>query len=72
MHQFHPTILREYDIRGIVGETLSVDDARAIGGLSEPWRGKKTLAEEFASGVTGDCHRRIWKPRWSRACWRLG
>ncbi len=26
-----PTILREYDIRGIVGKTLSVDDARVIG-----------------------------------------
>ena len=30
-HQFDPTILREYDIRGIVGETLKVEDARAIG-----------------------------------------
>jgi len=30
-HTFDPTILREYDIRGIIGETLSVDDARAIG-----------------------------------------
>jgi phosphomannomutase len=30
-HQFHPSVLREYDIRGIIGETLSVDDARAIG-----------------------------------------
>ncbi len=30
-HQFHPTVLREYDIRGIVGETLGADDARAIG-----------------------------------------
>ena len=30
-HEFHPTILREYDIRGIVGDTLGVDDARAIG-----------------------------------------
>ena len=30
-HHFDPTILREYDIRGIVGETLSDDDARAIG-----------------------------------------
>jgi phosphomannomutase len=30
-HRFDPTILREYDIRGIVGETLSNDDARAIG-----------------------------------------
>src|SRR5205823_10049708 len=30
-HRFDPTILREYDIRGIVGETLSAADARAIG-----------------------------------------
>ena len=30
-HRFDPTILREYDIRGIVGETLSSADARAIG-----------------------------------------
>jgi phosphomannomutase len=30
-HNFDPTVLREYDIRGIIGETLGVDDARAIG-----------------------------------------
>ena len=30
-HRFHPTTLREYDIRGIVGQTLGPDDARAIG-----------------------------------------
>ena len=30
-HQFHPSSLREYDIRGIVGETLGEADARAIG-----------------------------------------
>jgi phosphomannomutase len=30
-HQFHPTVLREYDIRGIIGETLSEADAYAIG-----------------------------------------
>ena len=30
-HRFHPSILREYDIRGVVGETLGVDDARAVG-----------------------------------------
>lgn len=30
-HQIEPTILREYDIRGIIGETLSNDDALAIG-----------------------------------------
>ncbi|WP_413203473.1 phosphoglucomutase/phosphomannomutase PgmG [Rhodospirillum sp. A1_3_36] len=30
-HDFHSTILRAYDIRGIVGETLFEADARAIG-----------------------------------------
>ena len=30
-HEFHETVLREYDIRGIIGETLGPDDARAIG-----------------------------------------
>jgi len=30
-HQFHPTTLREYDIRGIIGETLGEADAYAIG-----------------------------------------
>ena len=30
-HRFDPVILREYDIRGIVGETLAAADARAIG-----------------------------------------
>ncbi|HEX2150806.1 MAG TPA: phosphomannomutase, partial [Stellaceae bacterium] len=30
-HRFHPTILREYDIRGVVGTTLFPADARALG-----------------------------------------
>ncbi len=30
-HRLHPSILREYDIRGTVGETLHEDDAYAIG-----------------------------------------
>ena len=30
-HNFHPSILREYDVRGIVGDTLSEVDARALG-----------------------------------------
>jgi len=37
-HRFHPTSLREYDIRGIVGSTLGPDDAHALG------RGFGTLA----------------------------
>ena len=28
-HNFHPTMLREYDIRGVVGDTLSDKDAKA-------------------------------------------
>ncbi|WP_226016133.1 phosphomannomutase/phosphoglucomutase [Novosphingobium sp. FKTRR1] len=30
-HHFHPSLLREYDIRGVFGETLFVEDAWAIG-----------------------------------------
>ena len=30
-HRFDPAILREYDIRGVVGEDLTVADARAVG-----------------------------------------
>ncbi|MEK9647427.1 MAG: phosphomannomutase/phosphoglucomutase, partial [Alphaproteobacteria bacterium] len=30
-HRFDATILREYDIRGVVGKTLTADDAYAIG-----------------------------------------
>ena len=30
-HSFHPDILREYDVRGIAGETLFPADARALG-----------------------------------------
>ncbi|HKX77336.1 MAG TPA: phosphomannomutase/phosphoglucomutase [Novosphingobium sp.] len=43
-HIFHPTVLREYDIRGIVGETLGPDDARAIG------RGFATLLRRVKQG----------------------
>jgi phosphomannomutase len=30
-HNFHSSLLREYDIRGVVGETLNESDAHAIG-----------------------------------------
>lgn len=30
-HIFHPSIFREYDIRGVVGETLCASDAEALG-----------------------------------------
>lgn len=44
VHTFNPTILREYDIRGIVGDTLTEQDAYGLG------RGFAALASE--SGVT--------------------
>ncbi|MEL0021594.1 MAG: phosphomannomutase/phosphoglucomutase, partial [Rickettsiales bacterium] len=30
-HRFDPTLLRKYDVRGVVGDTLSTADATAIG-----------------------------------------
>ena len=30
-HRFHDSVLREYDIRGVVGETLGAADGYAIG-----------------------------------------
>jgi phosphomannomutase len=45
-HSFNPTILREYDVRGIVGDTLTAADAYALG------RGYAALA-------TGEGARRI-------------
>jgi phosphomannomutase len=44
-HKFHPTVLREYDIRGITDETLGEGDAYAIG------RGFATLLRR-AGGTT--------------------
>ncbi|MCB2014898.1 MAG: phosphomannomutase/phosphoglucomutase [Sphingobium sp.] len=43
-HNFHPTSLREYDIRGIIGETLGEPDAYAIG------RGFGTLIARAGGG----------------------
>lgn len=54
-HAFHPTILREYDIRGIIGETLSADDARAIGrsfGSMLRRAGGKTVAVGYDGRVS--------------------
>ncbi|BBK41622.1 phosphomannomutase [Allostella vacuolata] len=47
-YRFDPTILREYDIRGVIGKTLSADDARAIG------RAFGTIAGEGAIAVGRD------------------
>ncbi|GAB4369963.1 MAG: phosphomannomutase/phosphoglucomutase [Kiloniellaceae bacterium] len=46
-HRFEPTVLREYDVRGIVGDTITAADAyglgRAFGTLARR-RGARTLA----------------------------
>lgn len=46
-HRFDPTVLREYDVRGIVGETITAADAyflgRAFGSLARR-RGARALA----------------------------
>jgi phosphomannomutase len=47
-HNFHPTVLREYDIRGIIGETLGPDDARAIG------RGFGSLLRQAKAAAIGE------------------
>ena len=54
-HTFHPSILREYDVRGIVGDTLSDRDAYALG------RGYAALArsedaKKIAVGRDGRSH----------------
>jgi phosphomannomutase len=46
-HTFNPTILREYDIRGIVGVTITEDDAYALGrsyGAKAHGEGARTIA----------------------------
>lgn len=56
-HAFDPTVLREYDIRGVIGETLGPDDARAIG------RGFATmLAEAGGSKVAVGYDGRVSSP----------
>ena len=44
-HSFDPTVLREYDIRGVIGKTLGPDDARAIG------RGFATMLRRARQGT---------------------
>ena len=67
-HSFHPTSLREYDIRGVIGETLGAEDARAIGRgfatllgraggsrVAVGWDGRDSspmLAEALVDGLT--------------------
>ncbi|MBX6322337.1 MAG: phosphomannomutase/phosphoglucomutase [Rhodospirillaceae bacterium] len=75
-HRFDPTVLREYDIRGIVGRTLTAADAaavgRAFGTLVREAGGRAVclgfdgrasspeLAAAVASGLTA-CGLEVWR-----------
>jgi len=62
-HKFDPTILREYDIRGIVGDTLHIADARAIG-LTFGSLVKRKGGKRVALGYDG----RLSSPSLAAAC----
>ena len=54
-HRFDPTILREYDVRGVVGETLSAEDSRFLGrafGTLARRRGAAALAVGYDGRFT--------------------
>ncbi|MBO0709733.1 MAG: phosphomannomutase/phosphoglucomutase [Acetobacteraceae bacterium] len=57
IHHFDPTILREYDIRGIVGRTLHPADAFAIGRCFG-----STVASREGSTVVVGCDGRLSSP----------
>src|SRR5690242_8640386 len=54
-HQFNPTILREYDIRGVVGDTLTEADAYALGRTYAALAGDEG-ARRIAVGRDGRTH----------------
>ena len=54
-HRFNATILREYDIRGIVGRTLSEEDAYALGRTFAS-EGRDQGAKRLAVGRDGREH----------------
>ncbi len=75
-HRFNPSILREYDIRGVVGKTLTAADAyaaaRAFGTVVSRrggktvclgWDGRLSSPEFFAAATTGfvDAGLIVWR-----------
>ena len=73
-HNFDPTILRAYDIRGIVGETLTAADAFAIGLSFIAIQRNRGFGNRVAVGRMADCRPQNYqKPdRWSCVRWRRG
>lgn len=70
MHQFNPTILRAYDIRGEVGTSLHTEDAYAIGRtfsqliLEQPAEESRDTPYKVAVGRDG----RLTSPELAAAC----
>ena len=62
-----PSILRAYDIRGVVGQTLSADDAETIGRAFGTVRAPSRRAGRSASAMTGGSIR----PRSKRLWWTV-
>jgi phosphomannomutase len=54
-HKFNPTILREYDIRGIVGDTLNESDAYSLGRTFAA-KARDEKARRIAVGRDGRTH----------------
>src|SRR5258707_15463851 len=67
-HRFDPTILREYDIRGVVGQQVHAADARAIGRtfgtMVRRQLGDKEGRKHVALGYDG----RLSSPELAAAC----
>ena len=66
-HQFNPTILREYDIRGIVGDTLTEADAYALGRTFAALRSRRRRAAHRGRPRRAHPLARCSKRRWSAA-----
>lgn len=75
-HRFHPSVLREYDVRGIVGETIGSADAYAVGrsfgtvvrrvggkAVCVGYDGRLTSPELESAVVKGlgDCGLEVWR-----------
>lgn len=61
-HTFHSTVLREYDVRGIVDETIHVADARALGQAFGT-----TVKRQGGNRVCVGCDGRVSSPSLSAA-----
>ena len=72
-HKLSPTILREYDIRGTVGEDLTAADATAIGRAFATWlaaKGGKTVhVGRDGRSHSPDAGGRRWSTGSRQAAW---